>query len=130
MPHVRHPRIVIALLLALFWGGGYLVGSSAQKLQEPEGAGLVNGAFVKTVPLDPKGVVPWASDYYVRVHPSCVLVQGGSDYIVDRGGVLILPLHSTVGVCTSTSVNLALVTAVVAGPSTTELPVPSKNGFY
>jgi len=135
MRDVRHPRIASALLLALFWGSGFLVGTSAQRVQAPEGTaapmlGLVNGAAAETGTLDPKPDLAWALECYGGIPPRCVLVEEGSDYVVERGGVLNLPLNCAAGVYTTTSVNHSLVTAVVPVTSTATFLLPSKDGFY
>ena len=135
MPNLRHPRIVSTLLLALFSGAGYLVGSNAQRAQTPEPGvattpGLVNGAAAETVTFDPKPDLAWALDDTVGVPPGSVLVHGGLDYLVDRGGVPILPPNFAAGVYTTSNVNGSPIIGVVPGPSTAELFLASREDFY
>jgi hypothetical protein len=135
MPDHRHPRIASAILLALFWGTGYLVGSSAQRGQAPDRVaastqGLANGAAAHVVTFDPKSDSALPLEYYVGFPPSCVLVHGGSDYAANRSGVLILPQNVAVGVYATSNVNHSLVTAVVPIPTSAEFLLASKDGIY
>ena len=129
MPGFRHPRIASALFLAVFWGSGVLVGTNAQRAQAPEGGASPTEGVETRAPAVPKPDFPSGLEMYVDIPPSSVLVDGGSGYVVDRDGVLILPLSGAVGVYTTTSVTHSLVAAVVPVQPTAEFRFPPKDFF-
>jgi hypothetical protein len=120
-----HPRIASVLLLAIFLGAGYLVATGAQRAKTP-----ANGPAVEAPTFDPGRALSGAPASCVDLPRGWVLIHGGSDYFVDRGGVPILPTNFAAGVYATSSVNGSPITAVVPGPSTAEFLLASRENFY
>jgi hypothetical protein len=72
----------------------------------------------------------WTPEFYVDVPPGCILVRGGSDHVVDRGGVPIFLSDSVEGIFAPSCIDNELVTAGDPGPSTAEFHLASRENFF
>lgn len=121
----RRSRISSVLLLALFSGAGYLVGTNAQRADAPE---LANGSATETPTLDPD--FAWTPDPYANLPRGWVLIHGGSDHVFNRSGVLVFPSDIAGGVFPPPSTDNDLMTAGDPDPCSGEFFYTSMVGFY
>jgi len=126
-------RIAFALVLALVWSTGYLVGSNGQRAQAPEAASTpepATGVVANAVAFIPAPESAGVFDFYVGLPSNCVLIKGGSDYGVARNGVVVLPLNLAAGDYTTTSLDASPLTAIAPDPSTAEFLPTSADDVY